>query len=175
MNVHVMRGLLALYPRAFRDRYGTELASVTDDLIRAGEITPLRATLSLAWGAALEWWRVLFWSRRVAQAMAAAAIIAVAGSLYLTSQIRPQSTPASARNASAQAYSFSIVGCGLRVLAKPAGSTAILNWVVVRQTGPLPGQLSIKTPPLPPGAVHFSPRPIPGCTYVILSSPRPAG
>ena len=91
MNGHLMRGLLALYPRAFRDRYGAELASVTDERISAGELTPLLAALNLACGAALEWGRVLFHSRRTVLAMAVAAIMAVAGSLYVASHVRPQS------------------------------------------------------------------------------------
>ena len=39
MNRHLLRVLLALYPRAWRDRYGAELAGLTEDLISAGEIT----------------------------------------------------------------------------------------------------------------------------------------
>jgi hypothetical protein len=73
MNGHLMRVLLALYPRAFRDRYGAELASLTDDLIGAGELSPLLAVFNLVWGAALEWGRVLFYSRRAAQAPTAPA------------------------------------------------------------------------------------------------------
>jgi protein-S-isoprenylcysteine O-methyltransferase Ste14 len=53
------RGLLALYPRAWRERYGAEVTSLADELISAGETTPLRAALGLIGGAALERWRVL--------------------------------------------------------------------------------------------------------------------
>jgi protein-S-isoprenylcysteine O-methyltransferase Ste14 len=47
-----MRWLLALYPRAWRDRYGREVADLTEELIRAGDTTPLRAGLELAAAAA---------------------------------------------------------------------------------------------------------------------------
>jgi hypothetical protein len=64
MNRHLLRALLALYPRSWRDRYGAELASLTEELIRAGEIAPLPAMVNLAGGAALERGRVLVGSRR---------------------------------------------------------------------------------------------------------------
>ena len=59
MSRHLLRVLLALYPRAWRDRYGAELAGLTEDLISAGEIRPLSAVVNLAGGAALEWGRVM--------------------------------------------------------------------------------------------------------------------
>ena len=99
MNRHLLRALLALYPRPWRDRYGAELASLTQDLISAGEITPLSAVLNLAGGAALEWGRVLAGSRRAAAATALAAIMAVTGIVYLTSPARPPGGPASVRSA----------------------------------------------------------------------------
>jgi hypothetical protein len=68
MNRHLLRALLALYPRAWRDRYGAELASLTEELISAGEIAPLPAMVNLAGGAALERGRVLVGSRRAAVA-----------------------------------------------------------------------------------------------------------
>jgi hypothetical protein len=36
MNRHLLRALLALYPRAWRNRYGADLAGLTEDLINAG-------------------------------------------------------------------------------------------------------------------------------------------
>jgi len=51
--------LLALYPRAWRDRYGREVAALTDELIRAGDTTPLRAMLGLVAAAAAERARAL--------------------------------------------------------------------------------------------------------------------
>jgi hypothetical protein len=189
MNGHLMRVLLALYPRAFRDRYGAELASLTDDLISAGELTPLRAVLNLVWGATLEWGRVLFYSRRVAQAMAAAAIVAVAGSLYITSQARPQSTPGSAHGASVTMVTYQSGGCAF--WAESSGSAAILapaaaatkaaakpgrfSWVLVRHTGVVPGKLSFKTQPLPAGAAHASRRPSPARLCVMVIKPLPEG
>jgi len=65
-----MRWLLALYPRAWRDRYGREVARLTDELIRAGDCTRLRAGLGLAAAAVVERARAL--SRRAAAIMAAA-------------------------------------------------------------------------------------------------------
>jgi protein-S-isoprenylcysteine O-methyltransferase Ste14 len=79
MNRRLVRWLLALYPRAWRDRYGPEVASLTGELISAGEATPLRAGLNLIAGAAIERERALARSRRAVLASAAAAITAAAG------------------------------------------------------------------------------------------------
>jgi hypothetical protein len=100
MNPYLARGLLALYPRAWRARYGSEVINLTEDLISAGETTPLLAALNLIGGAVLEWGRMLTGSRRAGLAMAVAAILAVAGSLYATIHVRPQATPASLTSAS---------------------------------------------------------------------------
>ena len=48
------RRLLALYPLPWRERYGDELAELSDDLIAAGETTPLRASLDVIAEAARE-------------------------------------------------------------------------------------------------------------------------
>jgi hypothetical protein len=193
MNRHLMPGLLALYPRAFRDRYGTELASLTDELIRAGEITPLLAALNLLGGAAREWGRVLAYSRHAAQAMAVAAIMAVAGSLYLTSHARPPSTPASVRSVSAPVAIRPSASCVFQ--AEPAGLVATLlwikaeikaaaqpgqfSWVLVPVTVLVPGTLSTQTRPSPVVVLPFvnnalaSPRPSPAGQCVIwLTPPR---
>jgi hypothetical protein len=178
MNGHLMRGLLALYPRAFRDRYGAELASVTDDLISAGELTPLLAVLNLVCGAALEWGRVLFSSRRVVQAMAAAAIVAVAGSLYVTSAARPPSTAASAHSGSALVVTYRSSGRCYSWVG-PAGSVATLSRVLAEiQAAAKPGQfawLSMQTLPLPVGAAHPSPRPGLASSCVLVIKLLPAG
>jgi capsular polysaccharide biosynthesis protein len=76
MNRHLLRVLLALYPRAWRDRYGAELAGLTEDLINTGEIRPLSAVVNLAGGAALEWGRVLAGSRYVVGEVAVAGLVA---------------------------------------------------------------------------------------------------
>jgi protein-S-isoprenylcysteine O-methyltransferase Ste14 len=76
----VNRRLLPLYPRKWRERYGSEVAELADELVAAGETTPLRATLGLLAGAAAERWRVAT-SRAVLVPAAAAA--AVAGGIAL--------------------------------------------------------------------------------------------
>jgi protein-S-isoprenylcysteine O-methyltransferase Ste14 len=73
-----VRRLVALYPRAWRDRYGGEVADLTDELIREGRTTRRRAGLELVRGAAAEHGRVL--ARSPAAGLgAAAAIMAGAG------------------------------------------------------------------------------------------------
>jgi len=71
------RLLLALYPRGWRERYGAEVAGLAEELISAGETTPLRAGLDLAAGAFIERWRAL--ARRAVLRPAAAVISAAAG------------------------------------------------------------------------------------------------
>ena len=168
MNRHLLRGLLALYPRAFQDRYGTELARLTDELISAGEITPLLAALNLAGGAALEWGRVLTSSRRAALTVAAAAVTAAAGSLivavaglsYVTGHARPPSMAASvpsarvvlAQPAAGCAVTVNATGSGAvriaaetNAAAEPGRTTKMLVPVVVL----LPGTFSIQAGPSP--------------------------
>jgi protein-S-isoprenylcysteine O-methyltransferase Ste14 len=70
-----VRWLIALYPRAWRDRYGREVADLAEQLVRAGDTTPLRAWLDLAAGAAIE--------RGCALARAAATTSARAGAVSL--------------------------------------------------------------------------------------------
>ena len=88
------RWLLALYPRRWRDRYGAEVADLADELIAAGDTTPLRAALGLLAGAGAERWRVAT-SRAVL--MPAAASAAAAGGIALavshTLHGAPASTP----------------------------------------------------------------------------------
>ena len=94
MNHRVTRLLLALYPRAWRDRYGAEVASLTDELIRAGETTPLPAGLNLVAGAAVERARALAGSRSALAVTSAAAIVAmVGGAFVVTGGARPGSGP----------------------------------------------------------------------------------
>jgi protein-S-isoprenylcysteine O-methyltransferase Ste14 len=71
------RWLLAIYPRAWRDRYGREVADLTAELIRAGDTTPRRAWLNLAAAAAAERARAL--ARPAVLTTAVAAITAAAG------------------------------------------------------------------------------------------------
>ena len=94
MNRRVTRLLLALYPRAWRDRYGAEVASLTDELIRAGETTPLPAGLNLVAGAGVERARALAGSRSALAVTSAAAIVAmVGGAFVVTGGARPGSGP----------------------------------------------------------------------------------
>jgi protein-S-isoprenylcysteine O-methyltransferase Ste14 len=54
-----VRRLVALYPRAWRERYGGEVGDLTDELISGGQTTRLRAGLELVEGAAVEHGRAL--------------------------------------------------------------------------------------------------------------------
>ena len=47
MNRHLVRMLLTLYPRPWRDRYGTEVVRLTQELIATGETTPTRGALNI--------------------------------------------------------------------------------------------------------------------------------
>jgi hypothetical protein len=86
-------------PRAWRDRYGAEVVRLTEELIAAGETTPAQGALNLASAAVVERGRALADSRRAAVAMAVAALVAAAGSFYVTAHARP---PGPATAASAQ-------------------------------------------------------------------------
>lgn len=99
MNRRLVRMLLTLYPRAYRDRYGAEVVRLTEELIAAGEITPTEGALNLAVAATAERGRALAGSWRTAAAMALAALVALAGSFYVTS---PARTPAAASAPRAQ-------------------------------------------------------------------------
>ena len=68
------RRLLVLYPRCWRDRYGAEVAELTDELIAAGDTTPLRSVLDLLAGAGAERWRVIA-TRAVLGPAAAAGVV----------------------------------------------------------------------------------------------------
>jgi hypothetical protein len=132
MNGHLLRGLLALYPRTFRDRYGAELARLTDELINAGEITPLLTVLNLAGGAALEWGRVLTGSRRAALAVSAAAVMAAAGSLVIA-----------AGQGSVQVIVGSPASKPGQVAAAVAPVVVLLPGTLSIQTGSSPGQVPV--------------------------------
>jgi protein-S-isoprenylcysteine O-methyltransferase Ste14 len=73
--------LLALYPRGWRERYGAEVAALSEELVAAGETTRFRARLDLAAGGAVEWRRLLL-SRAVL--VRAVTLAAVAAGLVLT-------------------------------------------------------------------------------------------
>src|ERR1700722_17264524 len=73
-----VRRLVALYPRAWRKRYGGEVGDLPEELISQGQPPRPRAGLGLAGGAALEHGRALT-SSPAAGLGCAAAITAAAG------------------------------------------------------------------------------------------------
>jgi hypothetical protein len=159
MNRHLLRGLLAMYPRTFRDRYGAELARLTDELISAGEITPLLAVLNLAGGAALEWGRVLTGSRRAALAVSAAAVMAAAGSLvvaavglfYVAGHAQPPSKAVSVRIVGAPAaIALPAVSCAVKVTPAGQGSVQVIVGIPASKLGQVavskPGQVAVSKP-----------------------------
>ena len=81
-----VRRLVALYPRAWRDRYGAEVASLAEELISEGKTTPLRAGLDLAGGAVIERGRVL--TRSPAAGLGGAAVITAAAGIGLAVRAR---------------------------------------------------------------------------------------
>jgi len=128
MNAHLVRLLLALYPRAWRDRYGAEVVRLTEELIAAGETTPAQGALNLASAAAAERGRALADSRRTAVAMAMAALVAVAGSCYVAAQVRPPgpAATASARSAPPAPARLTGVACVFRTSA-PGGPVMVVG------------------------------------------------
>ena len=76
-----VRRLVGLYPRAWRERYGGEVGDLTDELIREGQTTRLRAGLGLVEGAAIEHGRGL--TRSPAAALGGVAAITAAAGIGL--------------------------------------------------------------------------------------------
>ena len=76
-----VRRLVALYPRAWRERYGGEVGDLTDELISEGRTTRLRAGLELVEGAAIEHSRAL--ARSPAAALGGAASITAGAGIGL--------------------------------------------------------------------------------------------
>ena len=103
MNRRLARLLLMLYPRPWRERYGTEVVRLTQDLIVTGDTTPARGALNMMGAALAERGRVLAYSSRTAVAMVVAALLAVAGSLYASGHGRPPQPPSAASAAPVQA------------------------------------------------------------------------
>jgi hypothetical protein len=87
----LLRAVLALYPRAWRQRYGQELKDLLDDLDRSGECSRTRMVLGLVAGAAGERAR-LFLTPTVriaavaviAGAVAVVALVTVSASGHIT-------------------------------------------------------------------------------------------
>ncbi len=76
MSNRIMRALIALYPRAFRRRYGPELRDLVEELEGAGDRSKLRLLGGLLAGAATERLRV----SRAGAALLVVAVIALAAS-----------------------------------------------------------------------------------------------
>ena len=92
MNGRPVRRLVALYPRAWRERYGDEVGDLTDELISEGQTTRLRAGLGLVEGAAIEHGRAL--ARSPAAALGGvAALTAGAGIGLAVARARDGGTP----------------------------------------------------------------------------------
>jgi protein-S-isoprenylcysteine O-methyltransferase Ste14 len=82
-----VRRILALYPRAWRDRYGDEVSDLAEELVAMGETTAARACLGLVAGAAVERWRLLA-RRDVLVPVAAAGAIAIGLVFAVTHTLR---------------------------------------------------------------------------------------
>jgi hypothetical protein len=108
MNRHLVRLLLMLYPRPWRNRYGAEVVRLTQDLIVTGETTPARGALNMMGAALAERGRALAYSSRTAVAMVVAALLAVAGSFYVSGHGRPPQPP---RAASAARMPAKLASC----------------------------------------------------------------
>jgi hypothetical protein len=133
MNRRVTRWLLALYPRAWRDRYGAEVVSLTDELIRAGETTPLPAGLNLVAGAAVERARALAGSRSALLVSSAVVIVALAGGAFaVTGSTRPHPAPRSLASSNC--------------LTAPAVHVSLSAGPAARRQPPVPPQFKIRLP-----------------------------
>lgn len=145
MSKRMTRWLLALYPRAWRDRYGAEVTSLTDELLRAGETTPLPAGLNLVAGAAVERARALAASRTALTLSSAAVIVALVGGAFtLTGGARPTSGP----------HGLASASC----LMEPALGVSVSPASTGRPRAPAGGQ-GLKIPPQPGRALAFHGRP----------------
>jgi hypothetical protein len=162
MNPFVMRALLALYPRDWRDRYGAEVARLTDELIAKGETTPWRGALDLVASAVVEWGRALADLRHAALVTAVAALIAVAGGYLIIAYPWPGRTPATTSSAASPAR----LGCVVYlqygdqtvalVMAKAGGSSQAPVWAVeLRKPGGTLVPATASTGPCPAGAGTF--------------------
>ena len=141
--------LMMLYPRTWRDRYGAEVLRLTRELIAAGETTPARAAVNLACAAVAERCRALGHSWRPALAVAATALLALAGSLYATGHAYG-SGPASATSAGAAPAPASLVRflCSSRSVPGPrkVPSGQPRQPVVFARPGQGAGRLCVELP-----------------------------
>ncbi|HEU0240365.1 MAG TPA: isoprenylcysteine carboxylmethyltransferase family protein [Micromonosporaceae bacterium] len=85
MSARLVRTALACYPRAWRDRYGAELAVLTDDLIEAGETSAFAAAANLVGGAVRQRWRA---AARSHDAVLTATLAMAVGAVVVAAAIR---------------------------------------------------------------------------------------
>ena len=111
-----VRRLVALYPRAWRKRYGGEVGDLTDELISEGRTTRLRAGLELVEGAALEHGRAL--------ARSPAVVLGGAASITAGAGIGLALTRARDSGATGRPY-FDTAPAGFVLLA------AVLAWILL--------------------------------------------
>jgi hypothetical protein len=163
MNRHLVRLLLMLYPRSWRDRYGPEVVRLTQELIAVGETTPARGALNMAGAALAERLRVLAGSTRTAVAMAVAALLAVAGSFYASGHTRPQKPPSAVSAVARPLAPAKLTSCV--IWRDPAGSVAVQAPVKVNPVkvtlviGANPGQvIKVLTPVGVTVPVHSAPQ-----------------
>jgi hypothetical protein len=147
MNRHLVRLLLMLYPRPWRDRYGAEVVRTTQDLIATGETTPTRGALNMAGAALAERARVLTDSSRIAVAMAVAALLAVVVSFYASGHARPAKPPSTA---SARSVTVKLTGAGCdfqlgssRGVVVPAGDADAAAVAVGTKAGTTPVEIPV--------------------------------
>ena len=131
----MVRWTLALYPRAWRARYGGEVASLSEELIAEGDSTPWRAGIDLIAGAAVERGRALARSRRIVVVPAVAVLVATAGTGWALTRPQPPSR-------ASQAANLASIRC---VAGPPAAARAIRGWVAA----PAPAWSSSTTPGRP--------------------------
>jgi hypothetical protein len=176
MNRRVTGLLLALYPRAWRDRYGAEVATLTDELIRAGETTPLPAGLNLFAGAAVERARALAASRTALAVTSAAAIVAmVGGAFVVTGSARPGSGPRAIASGNCLVEPPLQVVFPAEVRLRPTAGTQPTGSLQV-QAGPGPkAVLRVQAGPGSKALLQVKARPGPAAPPPVTSWPGPTG
>jgi hypothetical protein len=83
MNSWLFRSLVALYPKAWRERYSKEVGDLSAELLEAGETTRLHLALELARSALVERVRSLHRGRFIAVLSGSAALVVVLVATFL--------------------------------------------------------------------------------------------
>ena len=176
----MVRWTLALYPRAWRARYGSEVASLSEELIAEGDSTPWRAGLDLMAGAAVERGRALARSRRIAVVPAVAVLVAAAGTGWVAARPHPARTgPQAASLASVRCAIGPVRAIRVREAGRAASGSVVLiparpggqpGWVRVAagQVRLKPGRCSTLPVPCaipPPAGARALLRPAPGLPH----------